>query len=57
LGVQATVLAIIHRVFNITSAVETARKAGSVRSEAKSRAAHANGTKGGRPKKSQLATA
>jgi hypothetical protein len=57
LDVQATVIAIIQRVMHLTSVAENARKAGSARSEAKSRAARENGRKGGRPRKAQLTPA
>jgi len=51
LDVQATTIALLGRVFGIRTAAAAAGKAGATLSAAKSAAARANGTKGGRPRK------
>jgi hypothetical protein len=55
LDVQMTTLAIIQRVLGVKTVAEHLRRAGSVKSEAKSNAARLNGAKGGRPRKMPVA--
>ena len=51
LDVQMSLTAVLGRVLGVLTSSEAARRAGSVRSEAKTATARANGAKGGRPRK------